>query len=239
MTLFPLNTYTLQPGMLKAPVFIAEIQREVSTHVTLNTDIMERNLKEALVHRRSYYAIGHQSPISDQEIEEILDLALLHIPSAFNSQSSRLVLLLGEHHKKCWNIVLESLQCVVPEAAFATTRDKINHSFAAGYGTVLFYEDRIIVEGLQKAYPLYHEKFPLWSQQTSAMHQLAVWTLLEDAGFGASLQHYNPLIDERISNEWNLPGDWELIAQMPFGLPGEPPGKKEYKPLCDRIRIFK
>ena len=31
----------------------------------------------------------------------------------------------------------------------------------------------------------------------------------------------------------------ELIAQMPFGLPLEPPQKKEYKPLCDRVRVFK
>ena len=92
---------------------------------------------------------------------------------------------------------------------------------------------------LQKAFPLYHEKFPQWSQHTSGMHQLAVWTMLEDAGFGASLQHYNPLIDEEVIATWKLPATWELIAQMPFGLPLEPPQKKEYKPLCDRVRVFK
>ena len=37
---------------------------------------MERNLKEALKHRRSYYAIGSKSLISDAEIEEIIDRAL-------------------------------------------------------------------------------------------------------------------------------------------------------------------
>lgn len=200
--------------------------------------MMERNLKEALKHRRSYYALTNQSPIPDDEIEEILDLALLHTPSAFNSQSTRLVLLLKENHQKFWDMVLSTLKNIIPEAAFAVTHEKIRKSFASGYGTVLFFEDLTIVEGLQKAYPLYHEKFPLWSQQTSAMHQLAIWTMLEDAGFGASLQHYNPLIDEQVINTWNLPEHWELIAQMPFGLPAEPPGKKEYKPLCDRIKIF-
>lgn len=206
---------------------------------TLNANTMERNLKEALKHRRSYYAIANQSTLPDDEIEEILDLAALHTPSAFNSQSTRMVLLLKEHHKKLWDIVLETLKQIVPEAAFATTETKINKSFAAGYGTVLFFEDRTIIEGMQKAFPLYHDKFPIWSQQTSAMHQLSVWTMLEDAGFGASLQHYNPVIDEQVAATWKLPENWELMAQMPFGLPLEPPGKKEFKPLSDRVRVFK
>ena len=47
---------------------------------------MERNLKEALKHRRSYYAIDNQTTIPDAEIEEILDFAALYTPSAFNSQ---------------------------------------------------------------------------------------------------------------------------------------------------------
>lgn len=200
---------------------------------------MERNLKEALKHRRSYYAIGNQTPFPDDAIEEILDFAALHIPSAFNSQSTRMVLLLKEHHQKLWDIVKNTLKSSISATAYTTTEAKINKSFAAGYGTVLFFEDRNIITNLQKAFPLYHEKFPLWSQQTSAMHQLGVWTMLEDAGFGASLQHYNPLIDEQVIATWKLPENWELVAQMPFGLPLEPPAKKEFKPLCDRIRVFK
>ena len=46
------------------------------------------------------------------------------------------------------------------------------------------------------------------------MHQLAVWTMLEDEGMGASLQHYNPLIDDEVRKVWNLSDDWKLIAQM-------------------------
>lgn len=200
---------------------------------------MERNLKEALKHRRSYYAIGSKSLISDAEIEEIIDFAALHTPSAFNSQSARFVLLLGEHHKKLWEIVKETLKKVVAAPAFVTTEAKINKSFASGYGTVLFFNDRIVVEGLQKAYPLYHDKFPEWAMQSAGMQQLTVWTMLEDAGFGASLQHYNPLIDEVVAKEWKLPDSWELLAQMPFGIPSEPPAKKEFKPLEDRVKVFK
>lgn len=200
---------------------------------------MERNLKEALKHRRSYYALSNQPPLPDDGIQEILDFATLHVPSAFNSQSTRMVLLLKEHHQKLWQIVKETLQKTVPPAAFASTEAKINKSFASGYGTILFFEDRSVVENLQKTFPLYQDKFPEWSQQTSAMHQFAVWTMLEDTGFGASLQHYNPLIDKQVKKEWELPEYWDLIAQMPFGLPLETPSPKEFKPLSERIKVFK
>lgn len=200
---------------------------------------MERNLKEALKHRRSYYALDSQSPISDEQIEEIMRFAVAHTPSAFNSQSTRLVLLLGEHHRKLWKLVKETLKKIISEAAYEATEAKVDKSFLAGYGTVLFYEDQTIVESLQKTFPLYQDKFPEWSEHTSAMHQLVVWTMLENAGFGASLQHYNPLIDLAVQAEWRLPEHWRLIAQMPFGTPLTVPGKKDMHPVEERIKIFK
>lgn len=200
---------------------------------------MERNLKEALKHRRSYYALDSRSAVSDEEIEEMVRFTISHTPSAFNSQSTRLVLLLGEHHRKLWNLVKEILRKIISEAAYEATETKINKSFLAGYGTVLFYEDQTIVESLQKAFPLYQDKFPEWSEHTSAMHQFVLWTLLEDAGFGVSLQHYNPLVDLAIQTEWGIPEHWRLIAQMPFGYPLLMPGKKDMRPVEERIKIFK
>ena len=49
---------------------------------------MERTFSEALKNRRTYYSITDQSPIPDQEIECIINLAVRHVPSAFNSQST-------------------------------------------------------------------------------------------------------------------------------------------------------
>jgi len=96
-----------------------------------------------------------------------------------------------------------------------------------------------VVRKLQEQFPTYADNFPIWSEHTSAMHQLAVWTMLEDAGFGASLQHYNPLIDKEVREQWDLPAAWRLIAQMPFGTPGGEPQEKSFKPWEERIRIFK
>lgn len=200
---------------------------------------MERNLKEALKHRRSYYAIDNQTTIPDAEIEEILDFCRSSYSLCFQFPIHTDGTIIEGTASTALGHCPEYAKKDDPGAAYASTEAKINKSFAAGYGTVLFFEDTAIIEGLQKAFPLYHEKFPQWSQHTSGMHQLAVWTMLEDAGFGASLQHYNPLIDEEVIATWKLPATWELIAQMPFGLPLEPPQKKEYKPLCDRVRVFK
>lgn len=200
---------------------------------------MERTFSEALKHRRTIYSIGNNSPVSDEQIENIINLAVKNTPSAFNSQSTRIVLLLGENHKKLWNIVKDILREIVAEGDFKATENKIDSSFASGYGTVLFFEDQSVVRGLQDAFPTYQDKFPVWSQHTAAMHQLVIWTMLEDAGFGASLQHYNPLIDEKVRETWKLPENWELTAQMPFGSPTGEPGTKEFKPLNERIKIFK
>ncbi|NDW18492.1 nitroreductase family protein [Dysgonomonas sp. 216] len=197
---------------------------------------MTQLLKEAIKNRRSYYALSNESTISDKDIENLIEYAIKHIPSAFNSQTTRIVLLLGDNHKKLWDIVKNVLK---DKQNFANTEAKINTSFASGHGTILFFEDQDIVKGLQQAFPSYSDNFPLWSVQTSAMHQFAIWTMLRDAGMGASLQHYNPLIDEDVKNTWNLNPSWQLIAQMPFGKPLSEPDDKEHLPVDERIKVFK
>lgn len=196
------------------------------------------DIKDALKNRRSYYKIGNSSPISNHEIKDIMSFALNNIPSAFNSQSTRLVLLLGDNHKRFWSMIKECLKGIVPEVNFPKTESKIDMSFASGYGTVLYYEDMDTIKNLQNLFPLYADNFPIWSEQTSAMHQLAIWTMLEENGLGASLQHYNNLIDDNIRKEWNLPNSWRLIAEMPFGNPLSEPDKKDSKPIDERLQIF-
>ena len=48
-------------------------------------------------------------------------MTVRHVPSAFNSQSTRVVLLLGESHKKLWQIVKDALKRIVPAEAFVKT----------------------------------------------------------------------------------------------------------------------
>lgn len=197
-----------------------------------------KTLKEAIKNRRTYYSIANISPISDDEIKEIIDFSVENVPSAFNSQTTRIVLLLGKEHTKLWEIALNELSKIVPAGAFASTEAKIN-SFSAGYGTILYFEEEETVKTLQTNFPLYAHNFPVWSEQTSAMHQFAIWTMLEERGLGASLQHYNEVIDEEIKNYWSFPKSWKLIAQMPFGTPTAEAGEKSFLSLEERVLILK
>lgn len=199
---------------------------------------MTKSFKEAVKARRTFYQIDNKSTLSDKELGDLIRYAVEYVPSAFNSQTTRVVLLTGKAHQKLWNIVKDTLRPLVPAEAFVKTEQKIDGSFACGYGTILFFEDMSIVRSLQEQFAAYAENFPIWSQQTNGMHQFAVWTMLEDAGMGASLQHYNPLIDEEVRKVWNLSDDWKLIAQMPFGVPVAQPGGKEVMPLDKRVFEF-
>ena len=193
---------------------------------------------QAMQARRSYYALSKASPVNDERLEALVRQAVAHTPSAFNMQSGRAVLLLGMHHDKLWQITLEALAAVTPPERFEATRQKIA-AFAAGHGTVLFFDDTAVTQSFARQNPLYSASFPVWAQQAGGMLQFAVWTLLEEAGLGASLQHYNPLIDEAVKRVWQIPDSWQLLAQMPFGSPVGAPGEKAFEPLERRVKVYR
>lgn len=199
---------------------------------------MKKDFYSAVQDRRSIYGISKEAVIADERIIEIVSQAVKHVPSAYNSQGGRAVILLGEHHNKLWDITKESLRKKISEAKFAATEQKMN-SFRNGYGSILFFEDQSVVEGLQARFPSYKDNYPLWSLQSSGMLQYIVWTSLELEGFGASLQHYNPLIDDEVKKEWGVPSNWKLLSQMVFGKPTAPAGEKEFKPLEERVKVFR
>lgn len=111
---------------------------------------MKRTFAEAMAHRRSYYSIGSDSSVLDEEIVHIIREAVKNVPSAFNSQSTRIVLLLGDEHKKLWNIMKETLKARISAEAFAKTEAKIDGCFASGHGTVLYFEDTSVVRRRRK-----------------------------------------------------------------------------------------
>ncbi|MDN4070474.1 nitroreductase family protein [Paenibacillus vini] len=187
--------------------------------------------------RRSVYGISKDIPVSESRIQEIVEEAVNHTPSSFNSQSSRVVVLFGEQHDKFWDLTKETLRKIVPADSFAPTEEKMG-AFRSGRGTVLFFEDQAVIQGLQEQFAAYADNFPVWSNQSNGMLQFVVWTALANEGVGASLQHYNPLIDEQVAKEWNLPESWKLLAQMPFGSIVAEPGEKPFAPIESRVKVF-
>lgn len=195
------------------------------------------NFLNSIKARRTIYAIGKNVTVDQAKIEETIREAVKQSPSAFNSQTSRVVTLYGESHTNFWNIVRETLRKIVPAEAFEGTNQKID-SFAAGFGTALFYEDQDIVKGLQEQFALYADNFPVWSEHSSAIAQFATWTALSEIGIGASLQHYNPIVDAEVAETYDIPANWKLRAQLVFGSIEAPAGDKPFMDDAARFKTF-
>lgn len=195
---------------------------------------MTRQAISLFTQRRTQYALGKTLPITESEVDALIRQAIRLAPSSFNSQSSRAVILFGAAHEQLWNITRETLRPMVPADAFASTDAKMN-AFAAGAGTVLFYEDQDTIKQLQQDYALYADNFPIFSEHSAGMAQFAVWTALAEAGIGASLQHYAPLIDAEVARTWDVPASWKLRAQMPFGSNEKPFAEKSF--IADELRF--
>jgi predicted oxidoreductase (fatty acid repression mutant protein) len=91
---------------------------------------------------------------------------------------------------------------------------------------------------MQDKLPLYADRFPIWATQSDGMSQYALWTALEAEGLGCNLQHYNPLIDQKVAEQWGVDKDWELNAQLVFGKPEGKPMDKTFLPVEDRFKSF-
>lgn len=91
--------------------------------------------------RRTIYQLGSKSPVSDSKIEELVNSAILNVPSSFNTQSTRLVVLLHDEHKRLWDIGINVFQDMVKTGAIPKevwekqTLPKLQ-GFQAAVGTV-------------------------------------------------------------------------------------------------------
>lgn len=194
--------------------------------------------QEAVTNRRTNYALGKEIKVLPSQIIAAVEKMTHEVPSSFNMQSARVVVAMGEHHEKIWHITKETLRKIVPAEKFAPTEAKID-GFAAAYGTILFFDETKTVEKMQQQFNAYAENFPIWAQQANGMLQFAIWTALANLGLGVNLQHYNPLIDEKVKKTFQVPDSWKLIAQMPFGAKLEAPKTIEKMDIAERVKIFR
>ena len=197
----------------------------------MNCDIVDMFAK-----RHSYYDINNKISVSNQDVISIINHCLDLYPSSFNSQDARLILLMGEHHKYFWELVKKELFRVSKNEKQAQIEMKMA-KFEAGYGTILFFIAPEIASSLQKSYPEYAPQFPLWAEQSNAMLQFMIWSALAQKGVGASLQHYNPLIDDIVKQQFKINPEWKFVAQMPFGGIEKEKEAHEIKFIDERLVI--
>ena len=194
--------------------------------------------QEAVIHRRTNYTLGKNIPVLPSQIVAVVERMTKEVPSAFNMQSARVVLAMGEHHDKVWNITKNALRKIVPADKFGDTEAKLN-GFAAGYGTILFFEETETVKEMQEKFVPYAANFPIWASQANGMLQFAIWTILDNMGLGVNLQHYNPLIDEEVKKYFKVPESWSLVAEMVFGELLEPAKPIDKLPIEERVKVFR
>ncbi|TRX89606.1 hypothetical protein FHL15_009515 [Xylaria flabelliformis] len=180
-------------------------------------------LLEAIKNRRSLHTLSDDIKVSDSRIEEILRDAVLYAPSPFNSQSARVVLLVKDEHKKFWDMAFEVAKAAVAPPVFAAAYEPRIKLFRAAYGSILFYDDPATLHEMAEKRPMLKDHLP------------QLWTMLTAEGLGCNLQHYNPMVDARASQQWNIPATWSLKAQMVFGTPAGPLMQKNSEPLEKRI----
>ena len=200
---------------------------------------MNSQFNSLTANRRSIYALGDNLSQTPEEIFDLVKQTVKNSPTAFNSQTVRAVVLFGKSSDKVWEIVEDALRKIAKSPdAFEQTKAKID-SFKAGYGTILYFTDTAIVHQLENDYPSYAANFANWAEQGLGGAQQAVWTALAEQGIGASLQHYNPLIDDAIHQTFNLPADWQLRAEMPFGSIEAPAGEKAHLDDEEMFKLIK
>ena len=86
-------------------------------------------------HRRTYYALENKSTIPDSRIEELVTATIKHLPSAFNSQTCRLVVVLNHEHTKLWDMIADVHQSILPPEKFESLKGRFD-GFRGAYGTV-------------------------------------------------------------------------------------------------------
>ena len=196
-----------------------------------------KSIADAIKERRSIRNLKKPENMTKEKIEEILKVAL-YTPSAFGMQSARMIVVTGDENKKLWDIAKAEVKKTLPEGQdFKPTEEKLN-GFAAGFGTVLFFEEDTTTKNMQDNFSLYADNFPVWAEQANGMLQHSVWMLLHTEGLAASLQHYNPLIDASVKKEWNVPSTWRLRAQMPFGAADEVPGDRKFLDFSEVVKLY-
>ncbi|KAK0544942.1 type II nitroreductase [Tilletia horrida] len=169
-----------------------------------------------LINRRSIRKLSKGPPIlPDEHLINLVRQTVKHSPSAFNSQSSRAIILLGSEHDIFWS---ED----VPTAVKSANNDQAwlerimpkLPMFGVATGTVLFFESEAV-----------------------GIAQSNTWTALSAEGYGCNLQHLNEVGPSFIKKH-GLPEDYKLIAQLVFGVPNEMPGEKSFLPDEQKVKVF-
>lgn len=196
------------------------------------------NFKDLQKERRSIYALGQNTDLPQEDIVSQIREVAQEIPTAFNSQTSRHIVLFGEANQKFWQLIHDVQKDILDEDTWAMMGPIIEGSKDA-LGTVLFFED---LDAVKNGIPANEIRQKAYKENNSANAQYAIWLALTELGLGSSLQHFNVGYDEgydgAVRELFDLPDSYELLAQMPFGSIEQEAGEKEYIDTEVQVQVY-
>lgn len=186
--------------------------------------------------RSNYNIINSLGDNTEEDVIEMVETVTKHSPTSYNIQLNRAYILFGDKHRLFWDLVKEVLLEKIGPERFVSTEEKIDSQFRPGYGTILVYVDGHVVDD-------YVEKAGQVGQDfvghSTGLYQGYLWLGLKDMGLGSSLQHYNPIVDERVYEELGVQRHHRLVAQIPFGAYEIEPGEKEFKNPEKMVKVIR
>src|SRR5690625_3693233 len=192
---------------------------------------------DLLEKRRSIYTIGTNSDYTKKEITERIRDVMKQVPTAFNSQTTRVVVLFDEAKDKFWDHIYDVQKDVLEGDVWEMMSGTITGS-KNGIGTVLFFEDIDAV----KQMPAQGIRGEAYKQNNNANAQYAVWLALTEMDLGATLQHFNvgyeQGFDRGTKEMFDLPDSYEMLAQMPFGSIEQEAGEKDHIDPDEQVKVF-
>ncbi len=195
-------------------------------------------LLTSLAKRRSVYQFENRLNHQPEELASTIGQAVMAAPSAFNSQTSRIVLMTGSKNHKVWELIRQAQEPLIDEGSGGDFYRMVFDTGQNAAASLIFFEDQAAVEANIPANP---ERQVIYKEKNSAITQYTAWVVLADLGYGACLQHFNigakEGYDQSIKDLLQVPDSWELNAQMPFGLLKDLPEAKEKLPIDQIIQI--
>ncbi|MEY8291861.1 nitroreductase family protein [Carnobacteriaceae bacterium 52-44] len=195
------------------------------------------NLTELVKNRRSQYMIGNDTDLTNEEIVERITEIVRDVPSASNSQTTRVAFVFGDKNVELWDHILD-VQKDVLQGDMWEMMSGVMEGAKNAVGTILFFEDLEAV----KEMPTSPSRVEIYKQNNNANVQYAVWLALTEMNLGGSLQHmnvgYEQGFDKSVKELLGLPEHWEMQAQMPFGSIEGENGEKEYIADSERVVVI-
>ena len=99
----------------------------------------------AAKHRRTVYPLKGTSKVSDDRVGDIIKDVLSFAPSSYNIQPVRITLVVGDKHKRLWDIVKQEAEPML-KAAGDETWNRMSQRFEmfkAAYGSVRRHSTRL------------------------------------------------------------------------------------------------